>query len=225
MGGDHRLHGDPSLAGRGSLTRRNAGGRQYRRCARGARSCCDCLSTSRCRSCSASSCLSCIGLFGFVTSRHGYAWLVGTVTACLIMLMSFDQPQGAFDTAVNRVIDVMIGTAASLAVCALSPIAAWVGVASPASLLEPPPLAFWRRRYGDELRRWLPGQWAIARACLPRRADRHADAGAGGVAGSGEPDHNGRHRGHGHVDPDDRHSPFRQPRHHRSERRIASSVV
>ena len=99
--------------------------------------------------------LSCIGLFGFVTSRYGYAWLIGAVTACLVMLMSFDQPQGAFDTAVNRVIDVMIGTAASLVVCALSPVPPG-GVAPPASLLEPPPLAFWHRRYGDELRRWLP---------------------------------------------------------------------
>src|SRR5947208_7149623 len=31
--------------------------------------------------------LSCVGLFGFVCSRNGYAWVVGTVTACLVMLM------------------------------------------------------------------------------------------------------------------------------------------
>jgi uncharacterized membrane protein YccC len=99
--------------------------------------------------------VSCIGLFGFVTSRRGYAWLVGAVTACLVMLMSFDQPQGAFDTAVNRVIDVAIGTAASLVVCALSPVPP-APVAPPASLLDPPPLAFWRRRFGAELSRWLP---------------------------------------------------------------------
>jgi uncharacterized membrane protein YccC len=100
--------------------------------------------------------LSCIGLFGFVTTRYGYAWLIGAVTACLVMLMSFDQPQGAFDTAVNRVIDVMIGTAASLVVCALSPVPPG-GVAPLASLLEPPPLTFWRRRYGEAVMRWLPG--------------------------------------------------------------------
>jgi len=99
--------------------------------------------------------LAVVGLFGFVTSRHSYAWLIGAVTACLIMLMSFDQPQSAFNTAVNRVIDVAIGTAVSLIVCALSPIPS--GAAAPAtSLLEPPPLAFWRRRYGAELQRWLP---------------------------------------------------------------------
>jgi uncharacterized membrane protein YccC len=94
-----------------------------------------------------------VGLFGFVTTRHGYAWLIGAVTACLIMLMSFDQPQGAFDTAVNRVIDVIIGTSASLIGCALSP-ASPASEAPAAGLFEPPPLAFWRRRYGEDLRRW-----------------------------------------------------------------------
>jgi len=102
--------------------------------------------------------LSCIGLFGFVSSRNGYAWVVGTVTACLVMLMSFDQPQGAFTTAVNRVAEVTIGTVASLVVCALSPAPAGTGTAPAAGLIPPPPLAFWRRRYGVELLRWLPGK-------------------------------------------------------------------
>jgi uncharacterized membrane protein YccC len=102
--------------------------------------------------------LSCLGLFGFVCSRFGYAWLIGTVTACLVMLMSFDQPQGAFNTAVNRVVDVMIGTAASLVVCGLSPAPNGAGPSSTATLLDPPPLAFWRRSYGAELVRWLPGK-------------------------------------------------------------------
>jgi uncharacterized membrane protein YccC len=109
--------------------------------------------------------LSGVGLFGFVTSRYGYAWLIGAVTACLVMLMSFDQPQGAFDTAVNRVIDVVIGTAASLVVCALSPVPPG-GEAPAARLLDPAPLAFWRRRYGGELQRWLPGNGPlILHAC------------------------------------------------------------
>src|SRR6266446_2973918 len=102
--------------------------------------------------------LSCIGLFGFVSSRNGYAWVVGTVTACLVMLMSFDQPQVAFTTAVNRVAEVTIGTVASLVVCALSPAPAETGTAPAAGLVPPPPLAFWRRRYGVELLRWLPGK-------------------------------------------------------------------
>jgi uncharacterized membrane protein YccC len=101
--------------------------------------------------------LSCVGLFGFVGSRNGYAWVVGTVTACLVILMSLDQPQGAFNTAVNRVAEVTIGTVASLVVCGLSPAPADAGAARAAALVDPPPLAFWRRRYGVQLAHWLPG--------------------------------------------------------------------
>jgi len=102
--------------------------------------------------------LSCIGMFGFACSRFGYAWVVGTVTACLVMLMSLDQPAAAFNTAVNRVAEVAIGTIASLIVCGLSPDPANAGVAPAASLLEAPPLAFWRGDYGARLARWLPGK-------------------------------------------------------------------
>ncbi|MGA8380364.1 MAG: FUSC family protein [Stellaceae bacterium] len=105
--------------------------------------------------------LSVIGLFGFAASRYSYAWLVGAVTACLVMLMSFQAPQVAFTTAVDRVIDVAIGTAASLVVCALSPLPASGGSAPAAVLLEPPPLAFWRRRFGAKLQRWLDGKWPL----------------------------------------------------------------
>ena len=105
--------------------------------------------------------LSVVGLFGFASSRYGYAWLVGAVTACLILLMSFQAPQGAFATAVDRVADVIVGTAASLVVCALSPLPASEGSAAAVALLEPPPLAFWRRRFGAELQRWLDGKWPI----------------------------------------------------------------
>ena len=105
--------------------------------------------------------LAVIGLVGFVSSRHSYAWLIGSVTACLILLMSFQDPRGAFNIAVDRVADVIVGTAASLLVCALSPLPADGGSAAAAVLLEPPPLAFWRRRFGGELQRWLDGKWPI----------------------------------------------------------------
>ena len=98
----------------------------------------------------------CAGLFGFNTSRFGYAWLIGAVTACLVILMSFDQPQMAFTTAVNRVVDVIIGTTAFLFVCGLMPAPADTAKPAAASILDPPPLAFWRRRYGAELQQWLP---------------------------------------------------------------------
>lgn len=101
--------------------------------------------------------LSSIGLFGFVTSRYGYAWLIGAITACLVMLMSLDQPQAAFTTAVDRVVDVLLGTAASLVVCALSPLPSGAGATPATPLLDAPPLAFWRRGYGAALARWLSG--------------------------------------------------------------------
>jgi uncharacterized membrane protein YccC len=100
--------------------------------------------------------LSCIGSFGFVCSRFGYAWVYGTATACLVMFTSLDQPQAAFSTAVNRVAEVIIGTVASLIVSGLSPAPPDAAAAPAPGLLDPPPLGFWRRRYGDELRRWLP---------------------------------------------------------------------
>ena len=105
--------------------------------------------------------LSFIGMFGFVCSRFGYAWVVGTVTACLVMLMSLDQPASAFNTALNRVAEVAIGTIASLIVCGLSPDPADADAAPAAALLEPPPLAFWRRDYGARLARWAPGKEAL----------------------------------------------------------------
>ena len=105
--------------------------------------------------------LSCIGSFGFVCSRFGYAWLVGTVTASLIMLMSFDQLQGAFNTAIDRVAEVMIGTVASLIVTGLSPAPPDMAAVPAAGLLQPPPLGFWRRNYGAALARWLPGKGRV----------------------------------------------------------------
>ena len=105
--------------------------------------------------------LSGVGFFGFATSRFGYAWLVGAVTGSLVMLMAFTQPQGAFTIAVDRVADVVIGTAASLLVCALMPAPADAGPLAAPGQLAPPPLAFWRRRFGAELPRWLVGKWPI----------------------------------------------------------------
>ena len=55
-----------------------------------------------------------IGYFGFAISRFSYGWLIGAVTANLIMLIGFTQPQGVFTIAVDRVADVVTGTAASL---------------------------------------------------------------------------------------------------------------
>ncbi|HEY3908425.1 MAG TPA: FUSC family protein [Stellaceae bacterium] len=105
--------------------------------------------------------LSCVGFFGFATSRFGYAWLIGAVTGSLVMLMAFTAPQGAFTIAVDRVADVVIGTAASLLVCALMPAPPDQGPLAASGELTPPPLAFWRKSFGAQLGRWLPGKWPI----------------------------------------------------------------
>jgi uncharacterized membrane protein YccC len=105
------------------------------------------------------------GAIGFVSSRHGYAWLIGSVTASLIMLVCFDAPHGTFAIAVNRVIDVIIGSSAALLVSLLSPAPAG-GPLAAAPVLDPPPLAVWRRDYGVRLRRWLPGnRTLLVNAC------------------------------------------------------------
>ena len=127
--GDHRLYGHSRRADGGGFARHHAGRQQHRRGACGLAA----LRLFVYQSLPFLLCLflsSVVGLVGFATSRYGYAWLVGAITACLVMLMSFDQPQSAFDTAVNRVVDVMIGTAASLVVCALSPIPSGGGAAA-----------------------------------------------------------------------------------------------
>jgi uncharacterized membrane protein YccC len=85
---------------------------------------------------------------------------MGAVTANLIMLIGFTQPQGAFTLAVDRVADVVTGTAASLLVCGMMP-SPKAGTEPGTGQLSPPPLAFWRRRWGTELQRWLGGKWPL----------------------------------------------------------------
>jgi uncharacterized membrane protein YccC len=100
------------------------------------------------------------GLFGFATSRHGYAWLIGAITGNLVMLMALDQPQITFTIAVNRVAEVTIGTAAALLVTFLLPDD--IAVPSPAlAPPKPPPLLFWRRRHATEFERWLLEVWPL----------------------------------------------------------------
>jgi uncharacterized membrane protein YccC len=107
-----------------------------------------------------------VGCFGFAISRFSYAWLMGSVTANLVMLIAFTQPQIAFTIAVDRAADVVIGTVASLLVCGLMPAADDIGPVAPPGQLGPPPLAFWRRRWEAEFHRWLSGnRLLIIHAC------------------------------------------------------------
>lgn len=101
-----------------------------------------------------------VGLFGFATSRHGYAWLIGAITGDLVMLIALDQPQITFTIAVNRVAEVTIGTAAALLVTFLLP--EDTAVPSPAPTPpKPPPLLFWTRRHAAEFDRWLREIWPL----------------------------------------------------------------
>src|SRR5271155_101876 len=99
-----------------------------------------------------------VGLFGFATSRHGYAWMIGAITGNLVMLIALDQPQTGFTIAVNRVAEVTIGTAAALLVTFLLP--EDTAVPSPAPTPpKRPPLLFWTRRPAAEFERWLREVW------------------------------------------------------------------
>jgi uncharacterized membrane protein YccC len=62
------------------------------------------------------------GLLGMLVSPHGYAWLLGAVTADMVLLALLIDPLSAVDVAVNRAAEVTIGTAAAIvAVVLLAP--------------------------------------------------------------------------------------------------------
>lgn len=60
-----------------------------------------------------------VGVVGVQVSPHGYAWLFTAVTFDLILLMSLDRPVQAFDLAVYRTTEVMIGSLAAVVVALL----------------------------------------------------------------------------------------------------------
>src|SRR5207244_804438 len=105
--------------------------------------------------------LASVGLFGFATSRHGYAWLIAAITGNLVMLIALDQPQTTFTIAVNRVADVTIGTAAALLVTFLLPALADVPGSPAPTASSAPPLLFWSRRHARALERWLRENWPL----------------------------------------------------------------
>ena len=101
------------------------------------------------------------GYFGFAISRFSYAWLMGAVTANLVILIAFMQPQGAFTIAVDRAADVVIGTLASLLVCGLMPTPNDTAPEAAPGRLSAPPAAIWRRCWGADFQRWLDGKWPL----------------------------------------------------------------
>ena len=73
-----------------------------------------------------------IGIVALNVSPHGYAWLFFSVTFSLVLLMSLVDPLNAFDFAVYRSIEVVIGTIAAIIVAtALAPEGSTDGAAAP----------------------------------------------------------------------------------------------
>jgi uncharacterized membrane protein YccC len=57
-----------------------------------------------------------VGIIGFNVSRHGYAWLFVCVTFGMVLLTSLSDPKSAFSIGVGRILEVVIGTCAAMAV-------------------------------------------------------------------------------------------------------------
>jgi uncharacterized membrane protein YccC len=57
-----------------------------------------------------------VGLIGFNVSRYSYAWLFVCITFGMVLLASLSEPEIAFATGVNRIIEVIIGTGAAMAI-------------------------------------------------------------------------------------------------------------
>lgn len=65
--------------------------------------------------------VSVLGIIGFNVSRYAYAWLFVSITFCLVLLSALSDPTAAFSFGVGRIIEVMVGTGAALAVATVFP--------------------------------------------------------------------------------------------------------
>jgi uncharacterized membrane protein YccC len=70
------------------------------------------------------------GVLGLQVSGHGYAWLLGAVTAVMVLLGALGDPPSALEIACNRTAEVTIGTGAAILVTALLAAAADTASAS-----------------------------------------------------------------------------------------------
>jgi uncharacterized membrane protein YccC len=72
------------------------------------------------------------GVLGLLVSPHGYAWLLGAVTADMVLLAVLSDPLSGVSVAVDRTVEVTIGTAAAiLVVLVLAPDAESAPVSPP----------------------------------------------------------------------------------------------
>jgi len=73
-----------------------------------------------------------LGVVGYLVSRHGYSWLLGAVTAVMVLLSALADPLSALSVACNRTAEVTIGTVAAILVAMLL---------APKPEAAPPPVA------------------------------------------------------------------------------------
>ena len=82
-----------------------------------------------------------LGVLAMQVSPHGLAWLFLTITAILVLLMSLNDPQLAFEIACNRVMEVAVGVVSAIVTARL--LQDWHA--------EPPPVApGWRHLLGAQ---------------------------------------------------------------------------
>ena len=82
-----------------------------------------------------------LGVLAMQVSPHGLAWLFLTITAILVLLMSLNDPQLAFEIACNRVLEVAVGVVSAIITARL--LQDWHA--------EPPPVApGWRHLLGAQ---------------------------------------------------------------------------
>jgi uncharacterized membrane protein YccC len=73
-----------------------------------------------------------LGVLGLQVSSHGYAWLLGAITANMVLLATLGDPATTLTVACNRVAEVTIGTAAAVLVSLLFSPEADAALAKPA---------------------------------------------------------------------------------------------
>jgi uncharacterized membrane protein YccC len=100
-----------------------------------------------------------ISIIGFNVSRYSYAWLLIIVTYGLVALPSLDAPAAAPQIAINRFLEVIIGTGTGVFVAI---------VLEPSPTMPAPAELGWSGLFGRQLYVTLHAmRWALAVAILP----------------------------------------------------------
>ncbi len=63
--------------------------------------------------------VSIVGVVGLLVAEHGYAWLLGAITADMVLMALLSDPGSAMDVAENRAGEVIVGTTSAMLVAVL----------------------------------------------------------------------------------------------------------